>query len=153
MRYWSITGYDVNTDLNQKLPGVAITSVMDDQVVLDNQRRYVIVYSRAQDRPANARRASGVTWVNWGPTALQGWTLRWLSVAPEWTMPIAPNEANLPWSRAAWSGKNFDRNLIGQNHHRGYLGEYLPEVHYMSKEDFEALGPIVQANQVPAWRS
>jgi hypothetical protein len=152
MRYWSITSYDANTDPNQKLPGVALTSVMDDQVVLDNQRRYVIVYSRAQDRPNNARPEAGVTWVNWGPTTLQSWTLRWLSVAPEWNMSIAPNEENLPWTTSAWSGKNFNPRLTAVNNQQGYLGEYQPEVHYMSRAAFEALGSQVSATDVPVWR-
>lgn len=151
MRYWSITGYDANVDPNQKLPGVALTSVMDDEVTIDSDRRYVIVYSRASDRPANATPQSGVTWVDWGPTASHTWTLRWLSVAPEWNMNIAPNEANLPWSKTAWSGKNYDNSLIGENNHNSFLGEYLPVVHYMSKKEFEALGPSIAAQQVPIW--
>ena len=151
MRYWSLTGYDANADPNQKLPGVALTSVMDDEVVLDSQRRYVIVLSRPQDRPANATSDGGVTWLDWGPTALQSWTLRWMSVAPEWNMSIAPNEANLPWTKTSWSGKNYNNNLIGVNNHNGYLGEYLPEVHYMTKKQFESLNSPVEAAHVPTW--
>lgn len=152
MRYWSITGYDANIDPNQKLPGAAITSVMDDEVVLDAQRRYVIVYSRERDRPANATELSGVTWVNWGPTASQSWTLRWLSVAPEWNMAISPNEFNLPWSKTTWSAKRYDSRLVGDNNHNGFLGEYLPQVHYLTKAEFEKLGSPVKPNNVPAWR-
>lgn len=152
MRYWSITSYDANIDPNQKLLGVAITSVMDDEIVLDSQRQYVIVYSRAEDRPANATAQSGVTWVNWGPTASQTWSLRWMSVAPEWNMAKSPNEANLPWTKATWSGKNYDQGLIGQNDHRGFLGEYLPQVHYMTKAEFEALGSSVYSTSLPVWK-
>jgi hypothetical protein len=144
MRYWSLTGYDANFDPNQKLIGVAVTSVMDDEIVLDDQRRYTIVYSRPEDRPANATAKSGVTWVNWGPTATHSWTLRWMSVAPEWNMPIAPNEVNLPWTKTTWSGKRYDKSLIGENNRNGFLGEYLPQVHYMTKAQFEGLkNPLV----------
>jgi hypothetical protein len=152
MRYWSMTGYDANIDINQKLPGAAVTSVMDDEVVLDSQRRYIIVYSREKERPANANSKSGVTWVNWGPTAGHTWTLRWLSVAPEWNMGIAPNERNLTWSKSTWSGKNYDKKLIGENDHDGFLGEYLPEVHYMSRKEFEALGSSVNYFRIPKWK-
>jgi hypothetical protein len=152
MRYWSITGYDANIDPNQPVPGAAVTSVMDDQIILDRNRRYVIVYSRQDDRPANANPAAGVTWVNWGPTASHVWSLRWMSIAPQWNMAIAPNEANLPWTKSTWSGKSYDPNLIGRNNHQGVLGEYLPKVHYMTKREFEALGRSVNANNVPVWR-
>lgn len=152
MRYWSLTDYDANVDPNQKLPGAAVASVMDDEIVLDSNRRYVIVYSRAEDRPANATALSGVTWVNWGPTADHVWTLRWLSVAPEWNMAIAPNEANLLWTKTTWSGKNYDKSLIGENGHNGFLGEYLPKVHYMTKAKFEALGSPVDSASVPVWK-
>lgn len=152
IRYWSITGYDANVDPNQKLPGVAVTSVMDDEIVLDSQRRYTIVYSRAEDRPANATALSGVTWVNWGPTAAHTWTLRWMSVAPEWNMAIAPNQANLSWTKTTWSGKHYDKRLIGENDHDGFLGEYLPQVHYMTKTEFEALGKRVNSASVPVWK-
>lgn len=152
MRYWSITGYDANIEPNQKLPGAAVTSVMDDEIVLDSKRRYVIVYARSVDRPSNATEKDGVTWVNWGPTAAHTWTLRWLSVAPQWNMAIAPNEANLPWTKTTWSGKNYDKSLIGENDHDGFLGEYLPKVHYMTKAEFEALGSPVDSASVPAWK-
>ncbi len=152
MRYWSITGYDANIDPKQKLPGAATTSVMDDELILDSQRRYIIVYSREKERPKNANANSGVTWVNWGPTASQSWSLRWLSVAPEWNMNIAPNEVNLPWSTSTWSGKNYNKKLTGENNHNGFLGEYQPEVHYMSKKQFEALGNIVNYDSIPKWK-
>lgn len=152
MRYWSITGYDANIDPKQKLPGAAVTSVMDDEIVLDSNRHYVIVYSRSEDRPANANAQSGVTWVNWGPTATHAWSLRWLSVAPEWNMAIAPNEANLPWTKTTWSGKNYDKSLVGENDRDGFLGEYLPKVHYMTKAKFEALGTHVDFTIVPTWK-
>ncbi|NEQ52417.1 MAG: hypothetical protein F6K11_20120 [Leptolyngbya sp. SIO3F4] len=152
MRYWSIVGYDANADPDQTLPGAAVTSVMDDEVVLDSSRHYVIVYARAGERPVNANAESGVTWVNWGPTAAHTWTLRWLSVAPEWSMDIAPNEMNLPWSRTSLSGRAYDNKLIGENTHRGFLGDYLPRVHYMTTKEFEALGNSVTYSDIPVWK-
>ena len=79
-RYFSFTTY--SGDPNHL--GQVLTSVMDDEITTDNQGRYVIVYSRDTERPTNATSQNGVTWVNWGPTSQQAWTLRWMSVNPEW---------------------------------------------------------------------
>lgn len=89
--------------------------------------------------------------MNWEPTAGQTWALRWLSVAPQWNM-AAPNEANFPWTRSTWSGKKYDKSLIGENDHDGFLGEYLPQVHYMTKAEFEALGRTVSYTRIPKWK-
>ena len=129
-----------------------MTSVMDDEIVTDAEGRYILVYSREQDRPRNARPENGVTWLNWGNIPTHSFTLRWMSVAPEWNMPIAPNEANLPWTKTSWSGKNLDTKLIHENNHNGFLGWYLPQVHYLTREEFETLGAKVNAAQVPVWK-
>lgn len=150
-RYWSITSYDSSFPF-AKVPGCAMTSVMDDEVVTDADGRYVIVYSRREDRPRNARPENGVTWLEWGDIPTQSFTFRWMSVAPEWNMPIAPNEENLPWTKTSWSGKNLDRKLIYENNHNGFLGWYLPQMHYLTREDFETLGGKVKADQVPVWK-
>ncbi|MCU0416542.1 MAG: hypothetical protein MUE33_05080 [Cytophagaceae bacterium] len=137
-RYWSITSYDASFPFT-KLAGVEVTSVMDDEVELTSTRDYVIVYSRPGDKPTNATKDNGVTWVNWNETSIQSFTLRWISVGPEWVMPIAPNETNLPWGQSDWAGKQYNIQLIGKNSHEGFLGPYLPKGHYMRKEDFEKL--------------
>jgi hypothetical protein len=158
MRYWSITGYEVpdgwsmvRTLLGSQRPiGVAAHAVMDEDIVLDGERRYVIVLSRAQDRPANATAANGVTWIDWGPSAEISWTLRWLTVGPEWTAPNAPTPRKLG-SRADWAAADFDPGAISENHHRGALGEYLPRVHYLSRSEFEKLGATPRADRIPLW--
>lgn len=149
-RYWSLTGCDNNWPQKDGYCGAAVHSIMDDEIVTDAQHRYVIVFSREEDRPTNATAANGVTWVNWGPTSEQGWTLRWLSVAPEWAFAKTPDEANLNW-RTDWASTNYDRNLIGNNSTNGFLGDYQPVVHYLSREQFEQLGGPVTPQSVPAW--
>jgi hypothetical protein len=150
-RYWSITSYDVDWPFAE-IKGMENTSVMDDEIVLDKDRHFVIVYSRKEDRPANATKDNGVTWVDWGQTTSQSLSLRWISVGPEWSMPITPHELNLPWSKTAWSGSQYDASLIGTNNHNGFLGEYLPVTHYLTKAGFEKLGNGFSWKEVPEWK-
>lgn len=151
-RYYSITTYDAG--IGRPMFGLATSSVMDDEIITDEQGWYMIVYSRAEDRPSNASSSTGVTWVNWGPVSIQSLTLRWMSIHPEWndtSLPV-PDEANLNWTTTAWSGKNYDPTIIGLNNHSGFMKEYLPKVHYMTKQEFEALGSNLTPSKIPEWR-
>ncbi|QCW98825.1 hypothetical protein FGM00_01325 [Aggregatimonas sangjinii] len=149
LRYFSITGYDVS--VFRKTLGSAMHSVMDDEIIIDENRKYIIVYSRPEDRPANATAENGVTWVNWGPTSDQSLTFRWLSVGPEWESSPNPHEEELPYATADLAGSRYDETLLGGNTHTGHLGEYLPKVHYLKKLDFEALGASFRYSDIPEW--
>lgn len=150
-RYWSITGYDSDFPF-AKIPGLAVSSVMDDEVITDENGRYIIVYSRPEDRPSNATAENGVTWVNWSTTGIQSLTLRWFDIGPEWTMPLAPNEENLPWRKASFTGSAYDPKLIGTNSHEGLMGTYLPKRHYLSVSTFEAIGNReITWSDIPEW--
>lgn len=155
LRYWSLVGYEI--DFTQQLidgtPMPATHVVMDDEVVLDAERRYVIVYSRAADRPANATAENGVTWVDWGPNHELSILFRWMSVAPDWTTFPNPHdyESQLTWENASWSGTDYAPRLLANNH-QGHLGDRLPQAHYMSRADFEALDSDGLATDMPAWR-
>ena len=151
LRYFSITSYDPSWPEKDGFAGAALSSIMDDEIITDAQGRYVIVYGRAAERPSNATAAAGVTWVDSGPTAKQSLTLRWLSVSPEWAFGQTPDEVNLPW-RSDWSSLNYDAALIGTNTQAGWLGEYQPLVHYLSRSDFERLGTQVAPQRVPRWQ-
>ncbi|MDZ8184139.1 MAG: hypothetical protein RMX96_04655 [Nostoc sp. ChiSLP02] len=150
-RYWSITATDTALPEPDGFVGAALHSVMDDEIITDNQRRYAIVLSRPEDRPKNATASNGVTWVNWGPTANVTWTLRWISVYPDWDFALTPDDRRMGWA-SDWASKRYDRSLIGNNSHDGALGEYLPRVHYMSKADFEKLGNSVKPDKIPIWQ-
>ena len=150
-RYWSLTGYDISMPKDNGYAGAAIHSIMDEDIVVDRQRRYVMVFSRAEDRPKNAIAENGVTWVNWGPTSVQTWTLRWLSVAPQWIFSKTPHEKNLGWATDP-NATCYNPALLGGNSHDGWLGDYLPKVHYLSKTDFEALGIRVTPSRIPVWQ-
>lgn len=151
-RYFSITSYPTPDMFDLSFIGPALTSVMDDAIVTDTEGRYVIVYSRQQDRPKNAYPRNGVTWVDWGDTASQGWVLRQLSVHPDWRDPqIVPDVTNLPYETTSWFSPSFDPTLTRTNSHQGKLGEYQPQVHYLSQDEFEQLGAKVLSSAVPKW--
>jgi hypothetical protein len=150
-RYWSLTGYD-DLNLFSKTLTAALHSVMDDEIVVDARNRYLIVFSRENERPRNATAANGVTWVNWGPVSAVGWVIRWLSVFPEWSFEKAPDQGHLGWE-TDWASPSYRRELIGNNDRNGFLEEFQPIVHYLSREEFEALGDgRLDPDRVPLWR-
>jgi hypothetical protein len=88
VRYWSFTRLHETPDFTY--PGISLGQLHDEEVILDDDRRYVIAFSRKEDRPVNAVPEAGVTWQNWGPDAVQYFLIRWLSVAPEHGSFLAP---------------------------------------------------------------
>jgi hypothetical protein len=156
-RYWSLTGYVVpegwdmlGAITNPNYPaGLAAHCVMDEDVVLQAGRRYVIALSRPEDRPVNASPQAGVTWADWGLAGNISWTLRWMTVGPQWTSSSAPTPQTLG-RRAEWAEESFDPGVL-PNTHGGAIGEHLPVVSYMTKADFEALGPQVRLGGLPLW--
>jgi hypothetical protein len=149
LRYWSICSYD--NSIEAKVPGSAVNGIMDEELTLDNNRNYIIAYSRADDKPVNANAANGVTWVNWGPTAELGLMMRYVSVAPEWDFEKSPMEWHLPWATSDWAGSRYDSTLIGINHHKGFMQCYIPRVVVMTRAEFEALGTQLSPEKIPAW--
>jgi hypothetical protein len=152
-RYFSITSYSHPDWLDLSFVGPALTSVMDEDIVTDAEKRYVIVYSRPEDRPKNAYPQNGVTWVDWSNTASQAWVVRYLSVHPDWRDPqVVPDITNLPYETTSWLSPQFDPKLTRDNSHQGKIGEYQPQVHYLSKKEFEKLGTKVHSSAVPKWK-
>ncbi len=151
VRYWSINQYGRGED-DRYETAVNYNSLMDDEVMLNEDREYVIVYSTAENKPDNAVPENGVTWMDWGTRARQTLTIRWMSVMPEWHLPqYAPDEYNLPWAETARSGTRYNETLVGLNQ-AGVMGPYHPVIHYMTVEEFEALGSGGLAPQhIPAW--
>lgn len=150
MRYWSITGYD-NSLIMEGLSGLAAHCIRDDQIVLNEQREYIIMLSRPEDRPQNATRENGITWIPWGTAEEYSWTLRWMTVAPEWEFDLSPDSELLPWAETSWSGSRLNPDLIATNSHNGILGEYLPRIHYMTSDEFSALGASPEMDDLPLW--
>lgn len=148
-RYWSLTRYGASPMRTVSL-GLCYDSVMDDELITDEQGWYCLVFSAPEDRPRNAFPKAGVTWRDWGPD--RGKTsvvIRWMIVMPEWHDPKhSPDDTNVPWDRGAWSGANFDPTLLSQNK-PGVLGDYHPVLHLMTKEQFEALGAKPDPRRIP----
>jgi hypothetical protein len=159
MRYWSLTGYVVPEGWDMLAAvtdpmypaGLAAHCVMDEDIVLQADRRFVIALSRPEDRPNNANENAGVTWADWGLAGNISWTLRWMTVGPEWTAPNAPTPQKLG-RRAEWAEESYDPRVI-PNGHDGALGPYAPRITYLSRAAFEALGPQVDHARVPVWRA
>jgi hypothetical protein len=148
-RYWSLARTADSPD--GFYPKLLYGCLMDDEIVLDGERRYIIAYSRKSARPSNATAAAGVTWQDWGPTATQVINIRWMSILPDDHLPAyAPDESNMPWSTSSWSQTTYNESLIGKNE-PGFLGPYHPVIHYMTKEEFEALGSPIDPDAVPPW--
>jgi hypothetical protein len=151
-RYWSLSGYsaDFNILNPDYIPGVCQLSVMDDEVVKNANQEYVIVLSRPEDRPANATAENGVTWIDWGPEASLGFTLRWLSIKPEWSFDRTPSEPTIGYNSDPFA-KSYDPKLIGRNDRTGFLGEYQPVVGYMTREEFEKIRPPITPDKIPPY--
>jgi len=155
LRYFSISTYDLQIQKNThhyELTSYALSSVMDDEIILDSARNYTIIYSRKKDRPQNAVAKNGVTWVEWGPKSEALLLLRWLSVEPDWIMNPNPHQKTLSWEKTSFLSENYDENLIGKNYIGGLLGDYLPRFYYMSKRDFESLDLSKAPYSLPDWR-
>ena len=60
-QYWSIVSCEAMPS------GQIVDALTDMQVPLDEDGNYTIVYSRKEDRPANATAENGVAWIEWSP--------------------------------------------------------------------------------------
>lgn len=116
IRYWSLCSASVQpygvTD--------TIGCVNDARLRTDERRRYTVVVSTPEDRPANARRGCGVTWLPFGarPTAAL----------------IMRNQLESP---------GFDRaiqDVRKPGQERRVMGDHLPRGRYTSTAEFERRG-------------
>ncbi len=152
VRYFSVTHQQGSGGLGKSIyTSVPHGSLMDDEIVVNENNEYIIVFSRENERPNNAPKENGVTWQEWGSSSHQTFVIRWMSIIPEWYLPeYAPDEHNIPWSTGAWSQNTYDKSLVGENR-PGVLGLYHPVIHYMTKKEFEALGDNIKSEDIPEW--
>lgn len=151
LRYFSLHTYDSSLIPKGGPVGIPVQSLMDDEIITDAKGYFTIVFSRPEDRPANATAENGVTWRDWGPPGEAMIMLRYLAVGPEWTFPQAPTENNLGRT-SDWASPSYNESLLGKNIRTGWMGDYLPNLHYLSKPEFEKLGRNTRWNQIPVWR-
>jgi hypothetical protein len=135
LRYWGIC---TNESLVTTRATVSEGCAYDEQIPLGARRKYTIVISTRQDRPANARTRCGFKWLNWG----EG------------------DRAPAPHARAT-AGLLIVRNLIPDKSFRqaaqkipapglpddvaATMGPYLPRLKYQSTARFAARGCHAQA--------
>lgn len=123
VKYWSVVS-------SASAPsGELWDGVYDMQVPLDEEGYYTIVVSRPEDRPKNATRENGVTWIDWGPGEglddprdRKDWNMllmRFMVCHPDWE--------NSP-AKAAYKPGTEEATM----------GPYYPTGYYTTKEEFEA---------------
>lgn len=150
-RYWSIC--HIGNGEDKKYPGLVYGCLMDDEILTDSNNNYIMVFSRGSERPSNAKPECGVTWQDFGPESRQSFTIRWMSVMPDDYLPeFAPHQNSIPWETGDWASPNFDPSIMFYNNQDGFMKEYQPLVHYLSKEEFEALGCPVDPKKIPEWK-
>ncbi len=124
-QYWSLVSCEAVPS------GQIVDALTDMQVPLDENGNYTIVYSRKEDRPANATPDNGVAWIEWSPrgegidgpknrTDFGMLMLRFIANNPEWKQ--SPNQVTEPGMEEA------------------VMGPYYPHGEYTDKETFEKLG-------------
>jgi hypothetical protein len=112
--------------------GQIVDALTDMQVPLDAEGNYTIVYSRKEDRPANATDENGVAWIEWSPRGegIDGpknradfgmLMLRFIANDPKWKE--SPNRVTKPGMEEA------------------VMGPYYPRGYYTTKAEFETNGP------------
>jgi hypothetical protein len=149
-RYWSLCHTGNGED--GKYPALLYGCLMDDEILTNSENEYLILYTRGEERPSNARPECGVTWQDYGPESRQVFMIRWTSVMPQDYLPArAPHQNNIPWDTGEWSQPTWDRDIMGYNHQDGFMGPYQPLVHYLTRDEFEALGCPVDPAAVPRW--
>jgi len=124
MRYWSICSNESYATTR------AVACVYDEQVVADARGHYTIVLSLPADRPSNATRKNGVTWLSLSPQGdgmgnLDDTFLIVRNMLPSTEFTHAIQDTKVPG----------DEKTV--------MGDYLPVGTYMSKADFERGGSSV----------
>ena len=114
LRYWSFCQYE---PASQRV----ISCRSDDHVAVGPRGFYKIVVSTAEQRPRNARRRCGVTWLPWGPQTQGLLIYRHMLPDPSFTQAI--------------------QNVGTLGEEREVMGGYYPRSRYLeTAADFERRG-------------
>jgi len=124
-QYWSLVSCEAAPS------GQIVDGLTDMQVPLDADRNYTIVYSRAEDRPANATEENGIAWIEWSP---RGEGLNDPRNREDFGMLMLRIMANNP----AWAQRPDLVTAPGME--ESVMGSYLPKGEYTDKATFEAQG-------------
>lgn len=129
LRYWSMTTGGTAPS------GLGWATVYDEEIPLNENREFVIVMSRAIDRPANASRENGVKWIEFGSG--EGYFLgarNWVT-----SVYIRYQASSRDWAR---SPKHIARPIPKSPEPKDAetMGPYYPTAKYTTKEEFEKQG-------------
>ncbi len=125
-QYWSLVSAEAMPS------GQIVDALTDFQVPLDKDGYYTIVYSRKEDRPANATDANGIAWIEWSP---RGEGVDGPKNRADFGMLMLRFIANDPnWAQSPV-------NVTKPGMEEAVMGPYYPKGYYTTKADFEANGP------------
>lgn len=156
IRYFSITRYPLlhtpGTYGPIGLPTVSagnLGTIFDEELIAIDRGSacddwFMLVYSRREDRPMNATTENFVTWRNWTDRSDQDLVTRYFTIGPDWEADWTPSTKNMTWEDSDWGEPTFDQSQMWFNTQSDtVMGEHHLMVAYLSKEEFEALGPDV----------
>ena len=124
-QYWSIVS-------GESVPsGQIVDGLTDMQVPLDAEGNYTIVYSRKEDRPANATEENGVAWIEWSP---RGEGLNDPHTREDFGMLMMRIMA------PASDWRESPANVTKPGMEEAVMGPYYPRGEYTTKAAFEAQG-------------
>ncbi len=124
-QYWSLVSCEAIPS------GQIVDGLTDMQVPLDKDGKYTIVYSRKEDRPANATPENGVAWIEWSP---RGEGIDGPKNRPDFGMLMLRIMATNP------SWKERPDNVRKPGTEEAVMGPYYPRGEYTTKAEFEASG-------------
>jgi hypothetical protein len=119
LRFWSLcTG---ESRVTTRTPDC----LADRQVKIDSKRNYTIVVSRAADRPANAVKRCGVSWLDWGMRGDGAGNPNYAALIMR-NMLVSPGFAQAI------------QNVPEPGAERRVMGPYFPRTAYSTKAGFES---------------
>ncbi|MCB0875751.1 MAG: hypothetical protein KDB46_06095 [Solirubrobacterales bacterium] len=124
VRYWSLCSG------SSPVTGLGYDCVYDQQVPLRKHRRYTLVIGRPGDRPANARRACGYRWINFGK-------------GENYDDPASRPYVDTLYMRFMAADPSFEQapqNVEEAGTEKQVMGPYFPTSKYWSKSEFAKLG-------------
>lgn len=134
LRYWNITLHVGSPRL------VPVVNITDELVMLDVDRRYMIVIGNVAERPANATVENGISWF-----ALPTGNAVAISIRSMSTSPIM--WANAP-NAVTWTETDYCDPAKYETAVKARMGEYYWQPRYMTKAEIEAMGQVGRAPYV-----
>jgi hypothetical protein len=121
--------------MNESFRSTRVMScVYDEQIPLDEDGFYTVVFSSGKDRPANAITRCGKAWAEWKTSGDGAAYMGDELTDPGFGMLQLRNMLADP------SFEQATTNVVKAGTEKAVMGDYLPEVTYMSRQEFEKGG-------------